>query len=74
MDDPKPAGTIISLKDVEVFQDSNLILSQVNLNIDKGEFVFLVGKREAANPVSCAHYMPMFPLRVEVRKSAGITS
>jgi cell division transport system ATP-binding protein len=44
MDDPKPAGTIISLKDVEVFQDSNLILSQVNLNIDKGEFVFLVGK------------------------------
>lgn len=36
--------TIISLEKVSVFQRQNLILSNVTLNIDKGEFVYLIGK------------------------------
>ena len=36
--------TIISLQDVSIFQQDNLILSDVNVNIDKGEFVYLIGK------------------------------
>jgi len=35
---------IIKLDDVSVFQQDNLILSNVNLNISKGEFVYLIGK------------------------------
>jgi cell division transport system ATP-binding protein len=35
---------IIKLDDVSVFQQDNLILSNVNLNIAKGEFVYLIGK------------------------------
>ena len=36
--------TVISIQDLSVAQKGNLVLSDVNLNIDKGEFVYLVGK------------------------------
>lgn len=35
---------LIELKNVNIYQGSNLILSDVNIAIDKGEFVYLVGK------------------------------
>ena len=35
---------IISAKDLTIFQDNNTILSDVNFTINKGEFVFLVGR------------------------------
>lgn len=37
-------STVINLKNVDVFQQKHLVLSNVNLNIDKGEFVFLIGQ------------------------------
>lgn len=37
-------NAVISLKKVDVFQQKHLVLSDVNLNIDKGEFVFLIGQ------------------------------
>jgi len=36
--------TIISLNNISIFQKHNLVLSNVSLNIDKGEFVYLLGK------------------------------
>jgi len=35
---------IIELKNVNIYQGSSLILSEVNFSVDKGEFVYLVGK------------------------------
>ena len=35
--------TIINIDKVSIFQKQNLILSNVILKIDKGEFVYLVG-------------------------------
>ncbi len=35
---------ILSLKDVTVFQKENMILSDVSLDVKKGEFVYLIGK------------------------------
>ena len=35
---------IISASDVSVFQDNKTILTEVNFNVTKGEFVFLVGR------------------------------
>jgi cell division transport system ATP-binding protein len=35
---------IIELKNVNIYQSNNLILSEVNFSVDKGEFVYLVGK------------------------------
>ena len=36
--------SIIELKNVHIYQGDSLILSDVNLSVDKGEFVYLVGK------------------------------
>ncbi|MGB5981256.1 MAG: ATP-binding cassette domain-containing protein [Nonlabens sp.] len=35
---------VLSLKGVDIFQRDNLILKDVNLSIDKGDFVYLIGK------------------------------
>lgn len=36
--------TVLNLKDASIFQRENLILSDVNVSIEKGEFVYLIGK------------------------------
>ena len=38
------AETIIEIKHVNIYQGKNLILQDVNLAVQKGEFVYLVGK------------------------------
>ncbi len=36
--------SIVELKHVNIYQSNSLILSEVNISVDKGEFVYLVGK------------------------------
>ncbi len=36
--------TIVELRDVSIFHDDHLVLSNVNVNINKGDFVYLIGK------------------------------
>lgn len=36
--------TIIEIKQANIYQGTNLILQEVNLRVEKGEFVYLVGK------------------------------
>ncbi|WP_257670633.1 cell division ATP-binding protein FtsE [Parapedobacter tibetensis] len=36
--------TVITLKNVDIYQPKHLVLSNVNLKIDKSEFVFLIGQ------------------------------
>lgn len=38
------AETIIELRNANIYQGENLILKDVNLTVNKGEFVYLVGK------------------------------
>jgi cell division transport system ATP-binding protein len=38
------AQSIIDLKSVNIYQASNLVLENVTISVDKGEFVYLVGK------------------------------
>jgi cell division transport system ATP-binding protein len=35
---------VVRVKDVSIFQDNHTILSDINFEIEKGEFVFLVGR------------------------------
>ena len=37
-------NSIIKLKSVDIFQQKHLVLSNVNLHIDKGDFVWLIGQ------------------------------
>lgn len=39
-----PLDTIIEFEKVSVFQNKNLVLTNVSLQIEKGEFVYLIGK------------------------------
>ncbi len=39
--------TILTLKEAAIFQKENLVLSNINLTINKGEFVYLIGKTGA---------------------------
>jgi len=39
-----PLDTIIELKDCNLWQQDHLVLTGVNLRVDKGEFLYLVGK------------------------------
>jgi cell division transport system ATP-binding protein len=38
------AESIVTLNNANIYQGGNLILQDVNINVDKGEFVYLVGK------------------------------
>ncbi len=38
------AETILSLQNADIFQRDNLVLSNVNLHLNEGEFVYLIGK------------------------------
>ncbi|MGY8886136.1 MAG: cell division ATP-binding protein FtsE [Flavobacteriales bacterium] len=35
---------VLAIKDASIFQQDNLVLSDVNVTIEKGEFVYLIGK------------------------------
>lgn len=37
-------NTVITLKNVDIYQPKHLVLANVNLTIDQGEFVFLIGQ------------------------------
>jgi len=37
-------NAVISFKDIQIFQSGKAVLSDVNLNIDAGEFVYIIGK------------------------------
>ena len=39
MDNP-----IIEIKNASIFQQENLVLSNVNLTLNKGEFIYLIGR------------------------------
>jgi len=39
--------TVLSLKEAAIYQKENLVLSNVSLNINKGEFIYLIGKTGA---------------------------
>lgn len=38
------AETILALRNAAIYQRENLILSEVNVEVNKGEFVYLIGK------------------------------
>jgi cell division transport system ATP-binding protein len=44
MQENLPLDTIIELKDCMIWQQDHLVLSDVNLTVRKGEFMYLVGK------------------------------
>jgi len=44
MEETTPLDTIIELRSCSIMQQDHLVLSDVNLKVEKGEFVYLVGR------------------------------
>ena len=38
------SNSVLKLENVSIFQNNNLILSEVNVDVNEGEFVYLIGK------------------------------
>ncbi len=38
------SDTVLSLKNVTIYQENKVILSQINLEVQKGEFLYIIGK------------------------------
>jgi len=38
------SDTVVKLQDVAVFQDENMVLNDIDLEVKKGEFVYVIGK------------------------------
>ncbi len=39
-----PMNNIVSLKQANIYQGNSLVLNNVNLDVDKGEFIYMIGK------------------------------
>ena len=35
---------VLSLKNVTIYQDNNAVLSDINLDVNHGEFIYIIGK------------------------------
>lgn len=62
---------IVRLQDVNVYQGDNLILSSVNLEIAKGEFVYLIGKTGSGKSSLLKTLYGALPLKVGKGEVAG---
>ena len=38
------SATVLSLKNVTIYQENRVILSQINLEVKEGEFLYIIGK------------------------------
>ncbi|MCF8246833.1 MAG: ATP-binding cassette domain-containing protein [Saprospiraceae bacterium] len=55
--------TIVNLSDVNIYQQENQVLQNVNLNISKGEFVYLIGKTGSGKSSLLKTLYAALPLR-----------
>jgi len=59
---------ILQLKDVAVYQNNNLILSNINLAIGKGELVYLIGKTGSGKTITSFKTAQFLATRTEFDK------
>jgi cell division transport system ATP-binding protein len=62
---------VVTVKDVSIFQDHHTVLSDVNFNIEKSEFVFLVGRTGSGKSSLLKTLYADLPLRLGDIKIAG---
>lgn len=64
---------VVSVKDVSIFQDHHTVLSNINFAIEKGEFVFLVGRTGSGKSSLLKTLYADLPLRLGDVQIAGHT-
>jgi cell division transport system ATP-binding protein len=64
---------VVSVKDACIFQDHNTILNEVNFDIQKGEFVYLVGRTGSGKSSLLKTLYADLPLRLGDAQVAGFS-
>jgi cell division transport system ATP-binding protein len=62
---------VVSLKDASIYQDEKLILENLDFEIEKGEFVFLIGRTGSGKSSLLKTLYADLPLRLGQAKVAG---
>lgn len=62
---------VVSIKDASIFQDHNTVLSDINFEIQKGEFVYLVGRTGSGKSSLLKTLYADLPLRLGTVQIAG---
>ncbi len=63
--------TIVELKDSAIYQDDHLVLKSVNVHINKGDFVYLIGKTGSGKSSLLKTFYGELPLREGQGSVAG---
>lgn len=66
-----PLGSVIDFKDCSIYQKDNLILSEVTFSVDKGEFVYLIGKVGSGKSSLIKTMNAQLPLKTGEARIAG---
>ncbi len=64
---------LISIRDASIFQHDNLVLEHVNIEIKKGEFVYLIGKTGSGKSSLLRTLYADLPLRAGEAEIAGFS-
>jgi cell division transport system ATP-binding protein len=64
---------VVRIQDATIFQDSNSILNDLNFNIEKGEFVFLIGRTGSGKSSLLKTLYADLPLRLGDISIAGFS-
>lgn len=64
---------VVSVKEASIFQDHNTILGNINFDIQKGEFVYLVGRTGSGKSSLLKTLYADLPLRLGDIRVAGFT-
>lgn len=67
-----PLDTIIEIKNASIFQNDSLVLSNVNLHVEKGEFIYLIGKVGSGKSSLVKTLNAELPLKIGTILVAGI--
>lgn len=62
---------VVSLSSVSIFQEEQAVLSEVDLSIDKGEFVYLIGRTGSGKSSLLKTLYADLPLRLGLAEVAG---
>lgn len=65
------SSPVVTLRDVIIYQDVHTVLNQVNFEIEKGEFVYLVGKTGSGKSSLLKTIYADLPLRSGLAQVAG---
>jgi cell division transport system ATP-binding protein len=64
---------VVTVQDVSIFQEHHTVLSEVNFNIEKGEFVFLIGRTGGGKSSLLKTLYADLPLRLGKIEVAGVS-